>query len=51
MFGKICRLRDQLLEIGSSMPENMLCEIVLGKLLLSYSTLCTALDTIGEAEL
>ena len=34
--------------VGSSMPENVFCEIVLGKLLSSYNSLRTTLDTIGE---
>ncbi len=48
---QMCRLRDQLLEMGGSMPENDFCEIVLGKLPASYNSLRTTLDTIGEAEL
>ena len=48
---KMCRLRDQLLEMGGLMPENVFCEIVLGKLPHSYNSLRTTLDTIGEAEL
>ena len=48
---KICRLRDQLLEIRGSMPENVFYEIVLGKFAPSYESLRTMLDTIGEAGL
>ena len=29
---KMCRLRDQILEIGGTMQEDVFCEIVLGKL-------------------
>ena len=47
----ICRLRDQLLEMGGTMQEDVFCEIVLGKLPPSYNSLRTTLDTIGEIDL
>ena len=48
---KICRLRDQLLEMGGTMSEQVFCEIVLGKLPSSYNSLRTTLDTLGEDKL
>eukprot|EP00794_Sanderia_malayensis_P013261 gene13261-14625_t len=48
---KMCRLKDELIEMGGMMEEQVFCEIVLGKLPSSYNSLRTTLDTIGEAEL
>ena len=47
----MCRLRDQLLDMGGTMQEDVFCEIVLGKLLPSYNSLRTTLETIGEIDL
>ena len=47
----MCRLRDQLFEMGGTMQEDVFCEIMLGKLPSSYNSLRTTLETIGEIDL